>query len=170
MPSPEDVVADNAEFLNFVRTAFPVEPLPVQFFWAEGKDSLDRDIRQELGNRISGRPWTEVSLMDWRMVGASPAVARGYFEPTTFMYYVPSIILGVSREIDFVDYALEAIVPHNKDHAPRGKWWTQFSGIASPRQRTAFSALLAHVRLVFWGTTGPANQHLLERAEDIWSS
>jgi hypothetical protein len=25
-------VADNAEFLNLVRTAFPVEPLPVQFF------------------------------------------------------------------------------------------------------------------------------------------
>jgi hypothetical protein len=37
MPSPEDVVADNAEFLNLVRTAFPVEPLPVQFFGRKGK-------------------------------------------------------------------------------------------------------------------------------------
>jgi hypothetical protein len=104
------------------------------------------------------------------MTGTSPALARRYLEPATFLYYVPSIILGVSREIDFIGFALEAIIPDNKEHVPRGKWWSEFSRIASPHQRTALSEFLVHVRLAFWDTVGPANQYLLERAENVWSS
>jgi len=159
----------SAKFFDLVRTAFPVEPAPTQFFWAEGKDSLIGDISQELGNRISGRPWTDVTLMDWRMTGTSPAVARRYLEPATFMYYLPSVLVGALKEIEFIELALEGIIPENKNHVPRGKWWFEFSGIASPRQRAALSAFLAHIRLVSWYKIGPANQYLLERAENIWS-
>jgi hypothetical protein len=163
-------MTESAKFLDLIRTAFPAEPVPDQFFWTEGKDALDRDIPEELRNRISGRPWTEVTLMDWRMTGTSPVVARRYLEPATFMYYVPSIIVGAFQQIEFIEFALEGIIPENKYHVPRGKWWSEFSGMASPRQRAALSAFLAHVRLVSWDTIGPANQYLLEHAEGVWSS
>jgi len=163
-------MTESAKFLDLIRAAFPVEPLPPQFFWAEGKESLDFDIPQELRNRIAGRPWTEVTLMDWRMTGTSPVVARRYLEPATFMYYVPSIIVETSQEIEFIELALEGIIPHNKYHVLRGEWWSEFSAIASPHQRAALSAFLAHIRLMFWDRIGPANQHLLEHAETVWSS
>ena len=159
---------ESAKFLDLIRSAFPVAPVPAQFFWTEGKDSLDSDIPQELRNRIAGRPWTDVTLMDWRMTGTSPVVARRYLEPATFMYYVPSIIVGASQQIEFIDYALEGVIPNNKFHVPRGIWWSEFSRIVSPHQRAALSAFLAHVRLVYWDEIGPANQHLLEHAESVW--
>ena len=164
------MIVDSADVLNLVRSAFPIEPVPVQFFWTKGKDALDHDIPQELKNRIAGRLWADVSLMDWRMTGVSPVVSRHYFEPETFMYYVPSLIVGTSHEIEFIYLALEGIIPNNKHHVPRGEWWSEFSGIASPRQRTALSAFLSHVRSVFWDRIGLANQHLLEHAERVWSS
>jgi hypothetical protein len=161
---------ENEELLDLIGTAFPVEPQPTRFSSAEVEESLDGDIPQELRNRIAGRRWTEVTLMDWRMTGTSPVVARRYLEPATFMYYVPSIIVGTSQQIEFIDFALEGIIPHNKHHVPRGKWWSEFYGIASPHQRVALSAFLSHIRLIFWDTIGPANQYLLEHAENIWSN
>jgi hypothetical protein len=159
---------ENNKLLDLIGTTFPVEPRPINFFWAEGKHSLEYDLPQELGNRIAGRPWTEVTLLDWRMIGTSPVVARSYLEPAAFMYYVPSIIVGTSRQIEFIDFALEAIIPDNKHHRPRGRWWSEFAGIASSRQRLALSAFLSHVRLMFWDRIGPTSQSLLERAENVW--
>ena len=104
------------------------------------------------------------------MIGASPVVARRYLDPATFMYYVPSLLVGAAEQIECIELALEAIVPDNKNHQPRGEWWSNFSGIASPRQRTALSAFLAHIRLTAWDPICAANQYLLERAENIWPS
>ena len=163
-------MTESPEFLDLIRTAFPAAPVPVQFFWTDGKDPLDRDIPCELKNRIAGRPWTEITLTDWRMTGTSPVVGRRYLEPATFMYYVPSIIVAAYQQIEFIEDALEAIIPDNKHHVPRGKWWFEFSGIASPPQRAALSAFLAHIRLVSWDGIGSANQYLLEHAQSTWSN
>jgi len=108
--------------------------------------------------------------MDWRMMGAPPSVTRVYLEPTAFMYYVPSIVLGAYREMDFIDWALEAIIPYNKRHIPRGKWWFEFLSSASPSQRQALSAFLADIRSQTWDEIGPENQYLLDIAESIWSA
>jgi hypothetical protein len=170
MGSLEDAMVEHDIFLELVGTAFPLEPLPTEFFWSERKDRLDLDIPQELGSRISGRSWTNVTLQDWRMIGVSPAVARHYLEPATFMYYVPSIIIGALQQIDCIEFALEAIVPGNRNREPRGKWWSQFSASASPRQRATLAAFTGHARLTHWDTIGPSNQSLLEHAENIWTS
>ncbi|UGA46617.1 hypothetical protein HU230_0011485 [Bradyrhizobium quebecense] len=162
-------MTDGVEFLRAIEMAFPVEPLPNRFFWASGEVSLGYDIPQELENRISGRRWTDVTLMDWRMTGASPAVSRSYLEPTTFMYYLPSIIVGGFREPEFIEFALGAMIPHNKSHVPRGPWWSEFSAGASSPQRAALSTFLASVRHSLWDEVGSANQHLLEYAEKVWS-
>jgi hypothetical protein len=160
----------SSKLLDLIRAAFPAEPVPVQFFWTEGKDSLDCDIPQELRNRISGRVWPEVALMDWRMTGVIPAIGRRYLEPRTFMYYLPSIIVGASQEIEFMEFALHAMIPYNSHHVPRGAWWFEFVSSASPRQRAALSAFLVHTRIVAWDRIGSANQYFLEHAEGVWSS
>ena len=161
-------MTENEKLLVLVKTAFPTEPLPTRFFSTESEGRLDLDIPQELKNRIAGRPWTQVTLMDWRMTGTSPVVARRYIEPATFMYYVPSIVVGAVQQIEFIELALEGITPDNKNHVPRGKWWSEFSATASSARRVALSAFLSRVRLAYWDTIGPANQHLLERAENVW--
>jgi hypothetical protein len=162
------VMIENDKLLDLIETAFPVQPQPTAFFSADGIEALNHDVPQELSRRMAGRPWTEVTLMDWRMIGTSPVIARRYLEPASFMYYVPSIIFGTSQQIEFIDFALEGIIPHNKHNSPRGKWWSEFSGCASPHQRLALSSFLSHLRLMFWDRIGPANQSLLERAENIW--
>jgi hypothetical protein len=164
----ELAMIENKKLLDLIETAFPLQPRPIAFFSAEGIDALNHDIPQELGKRIAGRPWTEVTLMDWRMIGVSPVIARHYVAPASFMYYVPSILMAAFWQIDFIDFALEGIIPHNKYHSPRGKWWSEFSSSASAHQRLALSAFLSHVRLMFWDRIGPANQDLLEHAENIW--
>src|SRR5947208_1840523 len=44
---PEYVMTESAKFLDLIRRAFPAAPVPAQFFWTEGRDSLDCDIPQE---------------------------------------------------------------------------------------------------------------------------
>jgi hypothetical protein len=160
---------ESGKMLDLVVAAFPLDPLPIRFFWAEGRVPLDDDIAQELRNKISGRPWTEITLEDWLKTGVAVVVNRSYIEPAAFIYYVPSFIVGVSHDIKSLYMALDAITPFNKNHVPRGKWWFEFSEIASPRQREAICAFLAHIRLMYWDTIGLDDQDLLERAENIWS-
>jgi hypothetical protein len=146
-----------------------MEPRPTRFFWPDAKGSLEDDIALELKNRISGRRWNEVTLMDWRMIGLPPAASRLYLEPAAFVYYLPSIILGVLYpEIDFVEYALEAIIPYNQSHVPRGRWWFDFVSLVSPNQRRTLAAFLEYIRLTAWDSIGEANQHFLEVAEGFW--
>jgi hypothetical protein len=159
---------ENGALPKIFAEAFPLEPLPDHFFWAEAKGSLEGDIPSELKNRVLGRRWSEVTLMDWRMVGVSPAVSSQYLEPSTFAYYLPSIVLGVYPDLDFVEYALESILPRNQSHVPRGKWWAEFVDAISRRQRKALATFLEDLRLNSWEAVGAANQHFLEVAESFW--
>jgi hypothetical protein len=145
---------ENGALPKIFAEAFPLEPLPDHFFWAEAKGSLEGDIPSELKNRVLGRRWSEVTLMDWRMVGVSPAVSSQYLEPSTFAYYLPSIVLGV--------------YPRNQSHVPRGKWWAEFVDAISRRQRKALATFLEDLRLNSWEAVGAANQHFLEVAESFW--
>ena len=157
------------EFQNLFMAAFPAEPRPIKFFLETNEDWSDLDIPQELERRIAGRLWTQVTLMDWRMTGTAPVVARRYLVPATFLYYVPSIIVGTYRELEFIEFALEGIIPDNKYHVPRGNWWFEFAEAVSPPQKVALSVFLSYIREAFWDRIGPANQSLLEHAEKIWS-
>jgi hypothetical protein len=158
------------QFLKLIDASFPIEPLPTRFFWAEGENSPHGDIPEELMNRIAHRRWTDVTIQDWAMIGAPPSITRGYLEPATFLYYLPSLIVGVFRETEYMDFAVEAIIPSGRDRRPRGKWWSEFSKSVSLNQRVTLSAFLANVRLMFWESIGPATQQQVYDAEAIWSS
>ena len=152
---------------ELIHASFPVDPLPGQFFWADGIEPLG-DMPEEIRNRIAGRSWAEITLPDWAMMGTAPVVARGYFDPNAFRYYLPSLLVGVLRDIAYVDWALEAILPANRKRRPKGKWWQEFSEGISVKQRAAICAFLEGLRGLFWDRIGPAAQQSVVEAEAIW--
>lgn len=147
-----------------IRSAFPVNPVAKDFF--RSADAHVQDMKIELENRVQGRPWPSLSLMDWRMIGGSPASWREYLWPGTFAYYLPSILIGTLLEPTFVDLALEAIVPNNQQHRPRGDWWFSFTEAFDNHQRRAIRDFLAALRE---GPLEIRDEELLSVAETIWA-
>ena len=114
------------------------------------------------------RRWTEVTLMDWRM-SATPDVVKSYLEPATYLYYLPSLLVGVHADPDFLDWGIEAILPNNQWHKPRGKWWAAFRGCVSEQQRIALCEFLAHIRAQGRIIKSGLEPVLID-AERIWES
>src|SRR5579863_2750737 len=156
--------------LTFVRASFPAQPAPAQFFWTELEEPPCDDIPEELLKRIAGRQWTDVTIRDWAMVGTPPVVSRRYLQPSTFLYYLPSLVVGVIEDTEYIEFALEGMIPHNKTHAPGGAWWTSFSNTVSTEQRRTLLLYLRHVQDVLWNDIGEANLYYVWIAENIWSS
>jgi hypothetical protein len=156
-------------FVRLITASFPAKPIPSRFFWSDGEGTDKGNIPDELSNRIGNRQWTEVTLLDWRMTGAAPYISRTYLEPRTFVYYLPSLLVGALFEPDFIDWALEGIIPFNKHRVPRGKWWNEFARAISPDQRKALSTYISHIQLTIWDLIGPGNQVLAHEAQAIWS-
>jgi hypothetical protein len=152
------------EFAQLVYANFPTDPVPHEFFWSEGKLFVRDDISQEFRERFAGRRWPEITLMDWRMTGTRPTIAHRYLKPSTFRYYLPSLLLGVFDDLDFLDWALEAILPFNKWHVPRGKWWADFDAAMSESQRATLRSFLTIIN----PPAGSVDQHLLSTAKAIW--
>ena len=151
---------------GIIRAAFPERPIPITFFGeAEGQE---QDMQQELAARIRGRAWTEVSLMDWRMVGSVPAF-RECMLPRTFAYYVPSFLVGAISEPDFRDWAFEAVLPSNRQRLPRGAWWPSFVAAFGEPQRAAIRAFLLHERNALGKAFDLVDEELVGAAETVWA-
>jgi hypothetical protein len=105
---------------ELIRASFPVDPLPDEFWLADViRRPLD-DIAEELQNRIAERSWPEITIRDWALIGASPDVVRRYLTPNAFRYYLPSSLVGVLRDIGYVELALDSILPNNQKRCPKG--------------------------------------------------
>lgn len=148
-----------------IRAAFPEHPIPKNFFGST--EGLEYDLPQELARRIAGRAWTSLSLTDWRMVGATPAAYRAYLVPKTFAYYVPTFLVGVISEPEFLDLALEAILPSNREHRPRGAWWFSFADAFTDPQRTAMTAFLTCLKEADC-TFDQVDEELFNAALTVW--
>jgi hypothetical protein len=61
-------------------------------------------------------------MWDWTMIGAPACLARAYLEPDAFRYYLPSLLVGVLRDIGYLDWALECLLPARQEaaHDPKG--------------------------------------------------
>ena len=104
---------------ELIRASFPVDPLPDEFWLADViRRPLD-DIAEELQNRIAERSWPEITIRDWALIGASPDVVRRYLTPNAFRYYLPSSLVGVLRDIGYVEWALDSILPNNQKRCPK---------------------------------------------------
>lgn len=150
-----------------IRSAFPVNPVPKDFF--RDADLPMQDMQMELANRVRGRPWPSLSLMDWRMIGGSPASWREYLRPGTFAYYVPSILTDTLPEPAFLHLALEAILPSNRERRPRGGWWFGFADAFNDCQRQAIRDFVAGLREASPGVLDIRDEELVSVAGAIWA-
>jgi hypothetical protein len=84
-------------------------------------------------------------MRNWAMMG-HVGIIRELLAPATFLYYLPSLLLGVTEDPSYLDLALEAIIPLGRDRRPKSKWWGELLEIISLEQAAAIRAFLALVR------------------------
>lgn len=156
------------EVIEIIRASFPREPLPVRFFWRDGVRPDAGDIPAELENRLAMRPWDQVAIDDWRMIGA-PVVGRNYLHPAAYQYYLPSLLIGgLQHNGAFIEYGLEAILPDGWRRRTTDRWWQDFVAGLSTEQRAAIYAYVRGVRAHLWDFIGPSNQQFVVEAETLW--
>ena len=157
-------------FLTLAYASFPVTPLPAKFFWADCKENLSQDIPLATQKSLEGRKWDEVTILDWRMIGSYPYIARRYLEPSAFLYYLPSLLVGVFGDMEFVDLAIEGILPDNRMHYPKGNWWKGFDLSISIQQRAAIRGFIRIIRTEYWASIGDVMQAYIIDAEEVWGA
>ena len=136
----------NEQFSKLLHAAFPAQPMPARFFWKECEHDADDEFRRDLLERLARRQWTEVKMSDWAMIGDGISFSRERLEPATFLYYLPSLLLNVTEQPEYLEWALQAIIPLGRDRKPRRKWWIELLETISPDQCAALRAFLAYVR------------------------
>jgi hypothetical protein len=133
------------DFLKLLLATFPPQPMPAQFFWKEDQHDNSYEFRRDLLEWVAGRQWTEIKMRDWAMVGHMSST-RELLEPATFLYYLPSLLLSVTEDPGYLDWALEAIIPSGRDRRPKSKWWVELLETISPDQSATIRAFFAYVR------------------------
>jgi hypothetical protein len=103
------------------------------------------------------------------MVGAPPCITRSYLEPATFLYYLPSLLVGVFQDPQYLDFAVEAIIPYNQNHRPRGEWWSVFSKSVTQVQKMALAAFLVDIGPLY-SDTDDTMRATVEVAGRLWSN
>ncbi|HTO66734.1 MAG TPA: DUF6714 family protein [Bradyrhizobium sp.] len=156
---------------ELLHARFPVEPLP-RFFWRVGREQPPGDIPDGLWKRLAHRPWVDVTMRDWTMIGAPVWLARVYLDPDAFRYYLPSLLIGVLGDIGYVDWAVECLLPAGRQRRIDRKEWIEFWDGLSEKQRDAIRAYLTRVRSMLGNPVDPADGHLqlLDEAAVIWGS
>jgi hypothetical protein len=134
------------DFLKLLLATFPPEPVPAQFFWKEDGHDDGYEFRRDLREWLAERKWTEIKMSDWTMAG-NISHTRELLEPTTFLYYLPSLLVGVAEDDPgYLDWALEAIIPLGRDRKPKSKWWSELLATIQPGQSATLRTFLTHVR------------------------
>jgi hypothetical protein len=135
----------NEQFSNLLHATFPTQPMPARFFWTENVPDDGFEFCGDLLKWLAEREWTEIKMSDWKMIGHIN-ISRQHLEPATFLYYLPSLLLGVVEEPGYLYWALEAIIPLGRDRRPKGRWWGELLETISPDQSATIRAFVAHVR------------------------
>ena len=156
------------ELSELVHAAFPAEPMPSRY-WLDDAELLS-DIPQELANRIAHRPWVNVTMLDWTMTGAHAATARNYFDADAFRYYLPSLLVGGLKDLRFIDWPLECLLPAGRKRRTTGKWWQAFLAGFSVEQKDAVRRYLIGVRRMLDGSVDLSELHFIDEAQLIWGS
>ncbi|WP_375785577.1 hypothetical protein ACE10Z_39955 [Bradyrhizobium sp. Pha-3] len=164
----------NEQFSKLLLAIFPAQPEPARLFWRESVHDNGDEFSRDLLERLAQRQWTEIKMSDWAMIG-SISIVRERLEPATFLYYLPSLLLGVIDDPGYLNWALEAIVPAGRDRRPKSKWWIELLETISPDQIGVLHAFLALVRKnLLPPDKGPfvisENEGLTFEAEKFWDT
>ncbi|MBR1201936.1 MULTISPECIES: DUF6714 family protein [unclassified Bradyrhizobium] len=165
---------DHEQFSKLLTATFPPHPMPAQFFWREDRHDNSYEFRRDLLEWLAERQWTEIKMRDWAMAGHL-SITRELLEPATFLYYLPSLLLGVIEDPGYLESALVAIIPSARDRRPKSKWWGELLETISPDQSAAIRAFLAYIRNnLLRSGEGPfvisMNEALTTEAETFWDA
>jgi uncharacterized protein DUF6714 len=165
----------NEQLSNLLHATFPVQPMPTQFFWLKDVHDDSYEFRHDLLEWLGQRLWTEVKLSDWTLK-RDIVVSREHLEPVTFLYYLPSLLIGVMEQPEEIELALEAIIPPGRDRKPKRLWWRDLIETISLEQCKAIRAFVAHIRDHVlqshkWRTFSiTAAEALTSEAETFWDA
>lgn len=167
-------MTEREQILELLHAAFPSQPVPEQFFWKADQHDDGYEFRRDLRQWLEGRAWTDIRMHDWTMVG-DVSRTRELLEPATFLYYLPSLLIGVTEDPSYFDWALAAIIPAGRDRRPKSQWWIELLATIAPEQRAAIRAFVAHVRQDFMRfDEGPfvisGDEVLTAEAEAFWDA
>jgi len=127
------------EFEKLLHETFPADPVPSDLF---SKPSYADDFTDDIRKCCFGRRWVDVSIHDWSMTGMHLSTIISCMSPEAFIYYLPSILLGSIKDASYLDWGIEAVLPANQKHIPRGSWWYEFFGGTTSAQKKAICAFL----------------------------
>ncbi|MCL2876150.1 MAG: hypothetical protein FWF12_07660 [Betaproteobacteria bacterium] len=142
---------------------FSKKPIPKALL--SDQNVFQREIPDEIQTRFLGREWCAVNLGDWRNVATVIAI-KHFMTAGTFYYYVPSLLVGVLDNFDFVDWPLEALVPSSTSRVQKGKWWFDYFSLFSARQRAAVLEFIYYIDKA--ASEYVLDTNLLGVARQIW--
>ncbi|QQR68904.1 MAG: hypothetical protein IPI58_08755 [Alphaproteobacteria bacterium] len=160
-------------FENILTQAFPIEPVPECFFQNPEDATSDLELPLDLREKLMGRRWTDVAFEDWRWIGGL-STKRCYMTPEAYHYYLPSLLLQISKNKDWVVYGVDALLPGEK-FIPElqtwseysSVWWKNFTERFNVHQREVVRIYLKDVELI-----EPADLESIARAkyalDNIW--
>ena len=81
---------------------------------------------------------------------------------------MPSILIGSLENENYLDWGIDAILPNNKNHIPRGEWWAIYKNSFSTRQAKVVEEFL---RLALNCVDPYSQEYLLcQTGLDLWKS
>ena len=94
------------QFSKLLLVTFPVQPEPTRFFWKESVHSNDDEFSRDLSESLAHRQWIKIKTSDWAMIGSSISFSRERLEPTTFLYYLPAMLLSAIDDATYLNWTL----------------------------------------------------------------
>lgn len=166
------MISNEEDFKKLTIKVFPTLPLPFPFFQdgiiVNGKIIANPEFPNELLKYVSNRKWTDVALDDWRYMGCPIDTVKEYVTPSTFRYYLPSILLNTVNDPSWMELGLLALLPNNQKRIPRGNWWKEYIEGFNKDQKDAVLLYLNFMEKI--AATGSINQSWIELAKEFFSS
>jgi hypothetical protein len=66
-----------------------------------------------------------LNIEDWINIGTIETIVYNFL-PKAFHCYLPSILCLSIAEINYIDWGIKAILPHNQSREPKGDWWQEY--------------------------------------------
>jgi hypothetical protein len=156
-------------FISLAQASFPIRPVPTEFFWVDAKNT-HLEIPQKAQRYLRDRSWPEVTVEDWTLILTTPAVARAYMDPKVYLYYLPSLLAGIFNNMGWIEYVIDGILPFNREHYPKGKWWKEFDGNVSPKQRRTIQEFIRIMHKDYLDLLGDDLRAYLFDASEVWDA
>jgi|GEM_PF-5640597 len=154
----------NIRDISLWEKVFPAALVPSHIF---GDNQGSTEFHEEITNRFLGKVWRDVSLNDW-LCTANVITIRYYMTPKAFHYYLPSLLFYVVDEKDnYLDWALDALLPVNAKRIAKGDWWFSYVEEFSREQSLFISSYLRYFDSITSDDDG--NKNLLRVAiNNFW--